>query len=189
MCGDFVFSTACIYLCVNGGFMKLLSTIALAGMVILTTSTGCGKRQSSKFVVHLTDAPGDFQEVNIDILEVWVKLDKNNTGWFRLSTNKGVYNLLNYQNGISTMLATGNLPQAAVQEIRFVLGPNNSLKVDDQLYPLEIPSGAESGLKIKTSRSLISDTEHLTVDFDAAASVKLNGKDAYKLMPVLKVAN
>lgn len=169
--------------------MKLLSTIALAGMVILATSTGCGKRQTSKFVVHLTDAPGDFQEVNVDITEVWVKLNKSNTGWFRLSTNQGVYNLLNYQNGITTMLAEGDLPQAPVSEIRLVLGTNNTLKVDDVLYPLEIPSGYESGLKIKLDRSLSSDIEHLTVDFDAAASVKLDGKDAYKLMPVLKVAN
>lgn len=169
--------------------MKNLYTIALAGVVIIAATAGCNKKQLSKFTVHLTDAPGDFQEVNVEINEVWVKLNKENTGWFQLSTKKGIYNLLDYQNGVKTVLATGNLPQAALQEVRFVLGVKNTLKIDDKYYSLAIPSGAESGLKIKIQKPLTTDTEHLTIDFDAAASVNIDGKDAYKLIPVLKVAN
>lgn len=167
--------------------MKTLITNALAGMVILAAATGCSKKQQSQISVHLSSNPGNYDAVNVDIREVWVKLDKHNTGWFQLNTNQKVYNLLKFQKGLDTLLATGNLPQANIQEIRFVLGTENTIKVNNVCHPLTIPSEGKSGLMIKTSRSLNSDNERLTIDFDAAASINSDGKDAYKLIPVLKL--
>jgi hypothetical protein len=167
--------------------MKKLITNALAGMVILAAATGCSKKQQSQISIHLSSNPGNYDQVNVDIREVWVKLDMHNTGWFQLKTNQKVYNILKFQNGIDTLLASGNLPQANIEEIRFVLGTENSIKVDNVCHPLTIPSDGKSGLQIKTSRSLHMDNERLTIDFDAAASVNSDGKDAYKLIPVLKL--
>jgi Domain of unknown function (DUF4382) len=168
--------------------MNKLYTIALAGMVIIATATGCSKKQQSQFSVHLTSADCTYEQVNVDIREVWIKLDKQNTGWFQLKTNQGVYDILRFQNGMDTLLATGNLPQANIQEIRFVLGTDNSVKVNNVSHPLTIPSEGVSGLRIKTSQALKSDKEHLTIDFDAAASINTDGKDAYKLIPVLSIS-
>ena len=168
--------------------MKKLITNALAGMVIIATAVGCSKRQQSQISIHLASANGNFQEVNVDIREIWIKLDKANTGWFQLKTDQRVYNVLKFQNGIDTVLATGNIPQSNIQEIRFVLGTENTVKVNGKCHPLVIPSDGTDGLRIKTSHPLKLDKENLSIDFDAAASISTDGKDAYKLVPVLKLS-
>jgi hypothetical protein len=40
------------------------------------------------------------------------------------------------------------------------------------VYPLTIPSGSQSGLKIKINKKLHSSLDSLLIDFDAALSVK-----------------
>jgi Domain of unknown function (DUF4382) len=159
--------------------------------ICLGTFISCKKTDStSTLQVRLTDAPTALDEVNVDIREVHVKFSDDslgNDGWVTLATNARVYNLLNFQNGVDTVLANGNFPNNVVKQIRFVLGPNNSVKDNGIVYPLTIPSGSESGLKIKVSKSLQATLETLVIDFDAALSVKKEGPGDYKLRPVLKI--
>ena len=59
--------------------------------------------ESSRLVIKLTDAPGDFEEVNIDLqgLEVLtVEQGKINLENF----NTGIYDLLTLQNGVEEIL-------------------------------------------------------------------------------------
>ncbi|MBK6635274.1 MAG: DUF4382 domain-containing protein [Chitinophagaceae bacterium] len=63
----------------------------------------------------------------------------------------------------------------------------NTIKDAGIVYPLTIPSGSESGLKIKISRTLQATLETIIIDFDAALSVKKEGTGDYKLRPVLKI--
>jgi hypothetical protein len=91
------------------------------------------------------------------------------------------------QNGVDTLIGTGTFPEGTVKEIRLILGTENTIMVDSTSYPLTIPSGAESGLKIKINKKLDQETETLLVDFDAALSVKQEGTGNYKLRPVLKL--
>ena len=84
------------------------------------------------------------------------------------------------------MIAQGTFPSDVVKEIRLVLGDRNSIKANGQTYFLKIPSGSESGLKIKVSKQLLANLETLLIDFDAALSVKLE-IDGYKLRPVLRI--
>ncbi|HQW92430.1 MAG TPA: DUF4382 domain-containing protein [Ferruginibacter sp.] len=166
----------------------------LAAMACIATFAfySCSKdknEQNTTLHVRLTDAPTAFDEVNVDIREVKVKFsdDTTNAGWVTLTTFPGVYNLLDYQNGVDTLLATGAFPTQTIKEIRFVLGPNNTIKDAGIVYPLTIPSGSESGLKIKISRTLQATLETIIIDFDAALSVKKEGTGDYKLRPVLKI--
>jgi len=144
---------------------------------------------TSTLNVRLTDEPTAYDEVNVDIREVMVKFAKDTTsnGWVTLATNPRIYNLLAYQNGVDTLLATGTFPVQTVKEIRFILGPNNTIKDNGIVYPLVIPSGSESGLKIKFSKDLRATLETVIIDFDAALSVKKEGTGDYKLRPVLKI--
>jgi hypothetical protein len=151
--------------------------------------TACQKENegSTQLSVHLTDNPFNASEVNVDIREVRVNLRDDSTGWVNLTTRAGVYNLLDFQNGIDTVLAQGIIPTGTLKEIRFVLGTNNSIKIDSTVYPLTIPSGAESGLKIKLNKNLNASFDSLVVDFDAAMSIIQNGTGDYHLQPVLKI--
>jgi hypothetical protein len=158
--------------------------------LLLTTCTivffSCKKNDTSTLQVNLTDAPADFDEVNVDIKEVLVNLSDDSTGWISLNTNAKVYNLLALQNNVQAVLATGTVPTGMIRKIRFILGPDNTIVHNSLSYPLTIPSGSESGLKINLNKKLSSTFENIVVDFDAALSIKQEG-GGYKLRPVLKI--
>lgn len=147
----------------------------------------CQKETShSTLRIRMTDAPAAYNEVNVDLQQVQVKMASDTSNWVMMDTRSGIYNLLDLQNGIDTLIAQGALPPGVVKEIRLVLGSRNSIKEGDQSYGLTIPSGSESGLKIKVDKALNASVDSLLVDFDAALSVKKQS-DSFKLMPVLRI--
>lgn len=149
--------------------------------------SACNKESSTSTLhVKLTDAPGDWQEVNIDLKAVNVNFNDDSTGWVSLQTTDTIYNLLGFQNGLDTLVAQGTVPAKTIKEIRLVLGNNNSIKVNGQTYPLTIPSGSTSGLKIKVNKKLDATLETIILDFDAGASVT-SEQDGFKLRPVIIV--
>ena len=168
----------------------IFSAILFAGSMLFISCNKDKTEGTSRLNVRLTDAPTAYEEVNVDIREVRVKFSDDtlsNSGWVTLTTYPGIYNLLAYQNGVDTLLGTGVFPLQVVKEIRFVLGPNNTIKDAGVVYPLTIPSGSESGLKIKINKKLNATLETIIIDFDAALSVTKEGTGDYKLRPVLKI--
>jgi len=158
--------------------------------VLVIVFMACQKENNqgkTHLTIHLTDNPYNATEVNVDIREVRVNFANDSAGWFMLPTHAGIYNLLALQNGVDTVLAQGPVPVGSLKEVRFVLGNNNSIKIDSVLYPLTIPSGSESGLKIKVDKHLNAQLDSLIIDFDAALSILQTGNGEYKLKPVLKI--
>ena len=165
-------------------------TKVLAASLLVLVFYACKKENSSgktNLKIRLTDNPYNATEVNVDIQQVRVKLNDDSAGWTDLNTYAGVYNLLELQNGIDTVLAQGLIPAGTLKEVRFVLGDHNSIMIDSTLYPLTIPSGSESGLKIKLNKQLNAIVDSLIIDFDAALSILQTGNGEYKLKPVLKI--
>ena len=162
-----------------------LSLFALSVILLIACSKDSGSTTQLK--VNLTDNPYNATEVNVDIQQVRVNLRDDSTGWVDLDTHEGIYNLLGLQNGVDTLLAQVTIPTTTVKEIRFVLGSNNSIKINNVVYPLTIPSGSESGLKIKVNKQLNAGLDSLLIDFDAALSIHQNGTGDYELKPVLKI--
>ena len=174
--------------------MKKLNVIALA-TILLSVGVGfsaCKKKDiASTLQIRLTDGPTNLKEVNVDIQQVYVKFDDDSSntsnGWVALQTNARVYNLLRFQNGVDTLLATAPVQQGILKQVRFVLGPNNTVKdTFNVVSPLTIPSGSESGLKIKISKKLELTLETLVLDFDTDLSIKRESS-GYKLRPVIKL--
>ena len=163
--------------------------VALAFSFSLASFVSCKKNNGNDTTLNikLTDAPFDAQQVNVDIKEVLVNFRNDSSSWVPLQTNAKVYNLLGLQNGVDTLLATSPVPSGTVQELRLILGTNNSIKINNIDYPLSVASGDESGLKIKVSKKLTSSIETLVVDFDAGLSIIQTGNGTYKLKPVLKL--
>jgi hypothetical protein len=170
---------------------KIALSLSMLALFVAVVFIACSKDDSGKNTtvkVRLTDNPVNAEEVNVDILQVSVKFSDDSVhGWADLNTYAGVYDLLGLQNGVDTLLAIGTIPTNVVKEIRFVLGTNNSIKVAGVTYPLTIPSGSESGLKIKINKKLNGTLDSLLIDFDAALSIHQTGTGAYQLKPVLKL--
>jgi len=119
--------------------------------------------------------------------EIKVKFGNDTTQWQTLPTHAGIYNLLGLQNGVDTLIAQGTFPSSyVVKEIRLIVGTENTIKTNGQVFPLTIPSGEETGLKIKLNKTLQANLETVLIDFDAALSVK-EETDGFKLRPVIRI--
>jgi hypothetical protein len=155
--------------------------------------TGCDKSETSDqqavLEVRLTDAPGAYEEVLIDVQDVQIHVsDVDGEGnWQSLLVNQGVYDLLDFQNGMDTLLAQMELPAGLVTQMRLVLGPNNQLKVDGAYHDLATPSAQQSGLKFNIDATLVGGVAYrLWIDFDAARSIVHKGNGGYSLKPVIR---
>jgi hypothetical protein len=157
--------------------------------ILMVTLFACQKENSdtTHLRINMTDNPYNATEVNVDIEEILVNMRNDSSGWTSLNTNVGIYNLLGLQNGVDTLVAAGSVPTGVLREIRFVLGDSNSIVINNVTYPLTIPSGSESGLKLKINKSLTAGMDSLLIDFDAALSIHQTGTGAYQLKPVLKI--
>lgn len=167
-----------------------MRTLVIGGMVMLMvlTAVSCRKEnRTSKMTVKMTDAPGDFQQVNVEILEVQVHHDTQ--GWIVLPTNQGIYDLLTLQNDITTVLVNqGELPAGHINQLRLVLGATNTVMVDSVTYALATPSAQQSGLKINVNADFApNETYELLLDFDAGQSIVTQGNGGYLLKPVIKL--
>ncbi len=138
------------------------------------------------FQISLTDNPTELEEVNIDLQGVII-YGTEGTDSIELGTAVGIYNLLDYQNGIDTLIAGATIELDTIKQVRLVLGENNTVKAGGEIFDLKIPS--KKGLRLKMCAPLADfDTYILELDFDAEKSVHKTGQ-GYIMKPVIKVLN
>ena len=186
--------------------MKNYSLLGLAGAALLGLAS-CSKSTSddpsataAKLEVRLTDAPGNFNSVVLDVrqIEVHLKEEGNPDGWQTLSFTPQTVNVLDYVNGKSALLVNTDFAPGDLKEIRLILGPNSYVVgTDGQQYDLKTPSGQTSGVKLKLDKVTLKQREtfQLLLDFDVAKSVVERGnwkagndkKERYLLKPVIRV--
>lgn len=163
--------------------------LAFSALVLIT---GCDKsesNQNAELQVMLTDAPADYEEVLIDIQDVQIHVSdiEDEGSWVSLDVNKGIYNLLDFRNGMDTLLATIELPPGMVSQMRLILGPDNQLKTNGEYHELATPSAQQSGLKFNIHANLTGGVVYkLWIDFDAARSIVHKGNGGYSLKPVIR---
>ncbi|MES2628353.1 MAG: DUF4382 domain-containing protein [Bacteroidota bacterium] len=174
--------------------MKTLSLYILVATLAVACLFGCKKdsmpgiNPQSGMQIILTDAPGDFDAVYIDIRDVMVSSSDKDESWVSLGgVRPGMYNLLELTNGVDTLIADAALAPGRINQIRLILGDNNYVVVGGQRYPLKTPSAQQSGLKIKFKTDLVAGVIQLVVlDFDVAKSVVEHGNGDYHLKPVIR---
>jgi len=161
------------------------SGLAGVATALIFALFSCSSDEKSTMRVHLTDAPGNFDAVYIDVQEVNIHTSSN--GWQTMNVNTGIYNLLDFTNGMDTLLGTATVPSGMVSQMRLVLGSNNSVVADGNSHPLTVPSGQTSGLKFNVHENLEPGlTYDIWIDFDAGRSIVHTGNDTYILKPVIR---
>lgn len=139
------------------------------------------------------------EEVNIDVQELRVHFTANaadtvNNGeekgeWVDIPMAPTMINLLELSDA-DTLLADAELNEGHYSQIRLILGDNSEIVVDGETYPLTVPSGQQSGYKIKLGQNLNSGQEmDVTIEFDSDKSIHVTGNGKYMLKPVLKAYN
>ena len=171
----------------------------LMAAIALTTFASCSDDDSqnenmAKVKVHMTDAPGDYDKVLVDVIDVQIKADANATddaGWTSLGNIRtGVYDLLSLTGGVTQLLADAVVPPGPLGQIRLVLGNNNSVVINGESQPLSTPSAQQSGLKLKVNQTLEAGKMYeFLLDFDVDQSIVTAGSSGgFILKPVIRLA-
>lgn len=170
--------------------LLLLSTLSVVIIACQKGYTGAEKSKA-RLQVFLTDAPGDFEAVYIDVKDVMINVTGDTTnGWKSLSGVKAsVYDLMKLTNDKDTLLADAEIPSGKLHQIRLVLGTENYVKIEGtpQLLKLETPSAQQSGLKLKIQQDVVNGVLYtILLDFDVAKSIHKTGSNKYMLKPVIR---
>lgn len=163
------------------------------GLAILI---GCKKDNNSsangttKVEIRMTDAPGNFDEINLSVKEI-VLLSEGKP--YRFAASSSIFNILDFRIGSSNpdiLVASGEMPSGEITEVRLVLNDSgNTIVVAGVSQALTTPSGQSSGwkVKLKANPSLVPGvTYSLLLDFDAAKSIVSTGNGKYLLKPVVR---
>ncbi|WP_295124810.1 DUF4382 domain-containing protein [uncultured Chitinophaga sp.] len=174
-----------------------LSAAVLAGLTLTALLFACQKddrnsQGKAKLEIRLTDAPASYDAVYVDIQKVMVHAStdaETENGWVELPLlHPGIYNLLDFRNGLDTVLADTEVPAGEINQVRLVLGNRNSVVIDGVEHELKTPSAQQSGLKVKFRTVLEAGIVYrLYLDFDASRSVVTAGNSGqYILKPVIR---
>ena len=189
---------------------------SIAIIVFSFLFTACSNNDSSDYgrlKVQLTDAPfphdlvaeanvtifkvdarykgdKDLGTQAIDSTDVMVETDKGKP-FVVLMENEEKVNLLELTNGITKTLVDTNVPVGSYDLIRVYVKGINVVLVDGTTFNLDVPSGAQTGIKVFIKPDLAVNgglTSDLLLDFDVSKSFvqKANG---FNFKPVIKACN
>lgn len=182
--------------------MTYLKQLALLTITFITFFS-CGDDDSnssttqgtSTISVKLMDAPGDYDHVFIDVVDVMVKVNdesENDENWVSLEAiNPGVYDLLELTGGVNVLLVDDfEVLSGTLNQIRLVLGDDNTIVIDGETYPLTTPSAQQSGLKIQVDETLLPNIGYtFLLDFDVDESIVNAGNSGNIILkPVIRAS-
>lgn len=167
----------------------ITSLIALAFTSCSKLDRNSSDSNQTRIQVFLTDDPGPYQAVLIDVKDVQINYSNDSTGsWQSLANVKqGQYDLLTLVNDKDTMLADADIKSGTIEQIRLVLGTENFVKINGVLIKLETPSAQQSGLKLNIHQVVTQGILYKVIlDFDASKSIHKTGNGKYMLKPVIR---
>jgi len=168
--------------------LALLSTLILASCSREKRNSDLNSNKAH-LQVALTDDPGDYQEVIIDVQDIKINVTEDSVeGWQSLdNVKRAQYDVLKLVNDNDTILADAEIPAGRVHQIRLILGDQNFVKINNQLIKLETPSAQQSGLKLNIQQDVSAGIMYkLLLDFDVAKSIVKTGNNKYMLKPVIR---
>ena len=172
---------------------RLLVIILMATAVLISCNDDNNLNEGTGILsVSLTDAPGDYEAVLIDLQGLRINAAGDSIdegGWQDLALDTmGQIDLLMFTDGESILLTEEELPAGRMNQMRMILGSNNEIVVNGDTLELETPSAQQSGLKFNINADIEQgQTFDMTIDFDAEKSVIEKGNGTYSLKPVITV--
>lgn len=184
---------------------NLFNYLLLFGVILFAAS--CSKEDDApnsgdaRVNFYLVDAPGDFDEVWIEVESIRVKAnnsmdddsdmdDDDESNWIEIPYEESsrYVNLMDLTGENSLLLGTDDFPEGEIDQLRLVLGSDNYVVKDGQRSDLKTPSAEQSGLKIKVDETIEGGMSYdLVIDFDVAKSIVVAGNSGNIILkPVLR---
>jgi hypothetical protein len=183
-----------------GGF-TLGKSLVVAGLLSSCTadgetSTTGAALKPGQVELRLVDAPADeVTEIVVTITRVEAHV-AGGGGWIVLGDKTATIDLLKLQGGTFAQLGVAQMPAGRVTQLRLYVkedGPNYVTTPDGNQHPLTVPSGTESGIKIKAGFDWPACAlGNFTIDFDGKKSIHVHPKgagagDEWLLRPVVRM--
>lgn len=149
-------------------------------------NTQVGEKGTLK--ISLTDAPAEFDSVNIVFSEINAHIDNE---WVSVSQQPDTVDLLQWNNGKSIVIGEAEVRSGHYSQIRLIIDDAYVVVAGIQ-YQMTVPSGAQTGLKFGPEFDIVPGiTYELVVDFDVSRSIVVTGPKnnptGYKLKPHIRV--
>lgn len=175
--------------------MKRISGTFIAIIVAALTLTACKKDQpeGGTFKVRMTDAPADYEALNMTLLSVEAYHKDN--GWITLEGDAQQVNVLSLTNGKETTIAFNSEAEAGLYtKLRLRFGSESSLEYQQETTLGGVATTSTSLTWTGTREVIIpinvqvsgSTGVDILLDFDAAASV-IEASSAFIIAPVINV--
>ena len=159
--------------------------LTLIATLLISCSKVIDDEKMAKLTFLLTDAPAEFEKVNIDIVGIQAII---NDSIIDLEVQTGIYNLLDFANGKDTLIVDQEVPAGKLSQVRLLLGEDNTLLIDNASFDLKTPSAQQSGLKLNIHQDFLPGVAYeYIIDFDAGKSIVKTGNGKFILKPVIKV--
>jgi hypothetical protein len=177
--------------------------------LVMIIAYGCkkddlGGDKNVNLIIKLIDGPFPTDlvaEANVTISSILIKNVDENEGipFLTLTEEEMAFNLLDLTNGVTATLVDMEIPAGTYDEIRMIVSEATILLKDETVYDLKIPSGEQTGIKIKLE-PLVIITENLgaeiLLDFDVSQSFVVQGNPdtpagikGFIFKPVVRSAN
>ncbi|HEY1958545.1 MAG TPA: DUF4382 domain-containing protein [Polyangiaceae bacterium] len=174
---------------------NLLRLAALPLLVLACGSQDPGSgSQSGDIEIRLVDAPSTtVTQIVVTITRVEAHV---NGQWQTLSSATKTVDLLTLQGGTFALLGVTTIPAGKITQFRLYVtdaGPNYVTTPDTKQHPLTVPSGDESGIKLKANIDVNACAQgSITLDFDGKNSifthpVGAGAGDEWILRPVIRM--
>lgn len=172
----------------------LVTVISSIGITSCSDDKEVGEN-TARVQLKLVDSPGDYLEVNIEILDIQYQ---GVDGWTSFTPSGGFpinVDLTELIAGNSLLLTDEIVPSGVLNQIRLILSDNNNLVIEGEKEGesisthLNTPSAQQSGLKLKLQTELKPGFSYTFIlDWDVHKSiVKAGNSGKYNLKPVIRV--
>jgi hypothetical protein len=178
-------------------FALTLAAVAAVAAVPLAGCDSSGSGAGPAFQLRMTDAPFPFETADsavVTIRRIEIRGDDSTATFVLYDGPEVEYNLLDLQNGLDTTLALAQLPAGDFHQVRIIVAPDARVVMNDgTVFPLRVPSGAQTGIKINLPDIDLpeADTVDVLVDFDVERSFVTQGPagspNGFSFRPVLQI--
>jgi len=148
---------------------------------------GFNQKKAAMLRLWMHDKPNPAENItNIYVTILRVEVGNPDGEFFVLNEAEQEIDLLQLQNNASMILGERYLPIGMYDQIRLILSDQNRIMVDGGEHSLFIPSGEQTGIKLKGEfEALGGRITELVIDFDAEKSVHHAPGKGYMLKPVI----
>jgi len=173
------------------------AAVIVLSMLFVQSCNNDDADNTARVKLKLVDFPGEYLEVNVNIIDVQYNGSEDENGWKSFESFEGpqIVDLTKLIGGVNLVLSDEIITTGTLKQIRLILGDDGNTIVvegDDELpgepLPLSTPSAQQSGLKLNIDTELEAGFSYTFIlDWDVQKSIVKTGSDKYILKPVIRV--